>query len=132
MPDAPNIGEEKGEIATYFERVGGGGEFRSNPEMAERWLKQDGTPDHKKMAQAKDVHDLITPSKERAMELNKAYKVIVQEQSFLFGRDATVTPPENVYSHVDNETAPTLTEDLIHEWDIRLDWSIDKDEATKQ
>ncbi len=132
MPDAPNMGEEKGEIATYFERVGGGGEFRSNPEMAERWLNKNGMPDYKKIAQAKDVHDLITPSVQRARQLNKAYKVIVEEQSFIFGRDATVVPPENVYSHVDNETAPTLTEDLIHKWDIRLDWTKPKSETVKQ
>ena len=33
MPDVPNRGEQAGEIANYLERVGGGGEFRSNPEM---------------------------------------------------------------------------------------------------
>jgi len=33
MPDAPNRGERRGEIATYLERVVGGSEFRSNPEM---------------------------------------------------------------------------------------------------
>lgn len=123
MPDAPNMGEEKGEIATYFERVGGGGEFRSNPEMFERWFHKDGTVNHQKISQAKDLYELIVPSKERALELNKAYKVIVEDQDFIYGRDATATPPENVYDKVDNETSPTLPEEKSFKWDIRLDWA---------
>lgn len=123
MPDAPNMGEQKGEIATYLERVGGGGEFRSNPEMFERWFKPDGTVDQSKVAAAADVYELIAPSPARARTLNKAYRVIVEDQDFIYGRDATVTPPENVYDFVDNETAPVLPADRFFEWDIRLDWS---------
>lgn len=122
MPDAPNMGEDLGEIASYLERVGGGGEFRSNTEMEARWFDASGKVDKQKLAAAKDVHDLIVPSKERAMQLNKAYKVIVDEQSFVYGRDATVTPPKNVYKQVDNETSPTLEQENIYSWDIRLDW----------
>ncbi len=54
MQDAPNMGETKGEIATYFERVGGGGEFRSNQEMWERWFNEDGTV---------DIYDLVIVGK---------------------------------------------------------------------
>lgn len=122
MPDAPNRGEEQGEILTYFQRAGGGDEFRSNPEMYARWFKADGSVDVEKVKSAKDVHELITPSKERALTLNKAYKVIVEDQDFLFGRDATVTPPHNVYDKVDNEKSPTLPADKIFQWDMRLDW----------
>jgi hypothetical protein len=123
MTDAPNMGEQKGEIATYLERVGGGGEFRSNPEMFARWFHDDGRVNHEAIAGAKDVYDLIAPSPARARELNKAYRVIVAEQDYLYGRDATVVPPENVYRHIDNDTAPTLPVDKFFTWDIRLDWS---------
>jgi hypothetical protein len=122
MPDAPNVGEAKGEIATYLERVGGGSEFRSNPEMAARWYTADGEVNSDAVARARDVYDLITPSAARALQLNKAYKVLVEDQSFLFGRDATVTPPANVYRTVDSETAPTLPEKFQYTWDLRLDW----------
>ena len=54
--------------------------------------------------------------------MNKAYRTIVEDQDFIYGRDATVTPPVNVYHHVDNETAPTLPVDRFVTWDIRLDW----------
>ncbi len=122
MPDAPNKGEEKGEIATYFERVGGGGEFRSNPEMQERWFTKSGEPDYAKINQAADVYELIMPSPERAMALNKAYKAIVHEQDFIFGRDATIEAPSNVYNEIDNETSPTLPPRFNYSWNIQLDW----------
>ena len=121
MPDAPNKGEQKGEIATYLERAGGGGEFRSNPEMVKRWFSK-GKVDAKKLSKAKDVYDLITPSRERALQLNKAYRVIVDEQSFIFGRDPTVSAPVNVYDKVSNENSPTLPKQFLYKWDIRLDW----------
>ncbi|MDF2183111.1 hypothetical protein [Neptuniibacter sp. CAU 1671] len=128
MPDAPNMGELKGEILTYLERVGGGGEFRSNPEMQARWFDASGTQvDQAKFARAKDVYDLIMPSIPRALELNKAYKVIVHEQDFMYGRDATVLPPNNVFDKIDMDTAPTLPEEKFYRWDIRLDWN-----ATRQ
>jgi hypothetical protein len=121
MPDAPSYGESKGEIATYFERAGGGDELRSNTEMLERWFRK-GTTDPRKLT-GKDVYALITPSRRRALDLNKAYRTIVDDQDFVFGRDATIVPPANVYEHVDNHEAPTLPEVLTHRWDIRLDWS---------
>ncbi len=125
MPDTPNMGETRGEIETYLERVGGGGEFRSNPEMFARWFKEDGTLDHERVRAAADVYELIAPSPERARLLNKAYRTIVEDQDYIYGRDATVTRPVNVYDHVDNETAPTLPVDRFVTWDIRLDWDAD-------
>ncbi|MGD8862046.1 MAG: hypothetical protein PVI30_18690 [Myxococcales bacterium] len=122
MPDAPTLGESRGEIATYLERAGGGGEFRSNPEMAARFFDGD-RPSDEKLAAARDVHDLIAPSRERALTLNKAYRVIVDDQDFVYGRDATVVPPKNVYDEIDNGQAPTLPPDRTYRWDIRLDWS---------
>lgn len=122
MPDAPNRGETIGEIATYLERAGGGGEFRSNSEMFDRWFDDDGNADQAQIARAADVYELIVPTAGRALELNKAYRAIVAEQDYIFGRDATVTPPGNVYDYVDNETAPVLPADRFFPWDIRLDW----------
>ena len=123
MPDAPNMNEQQGEILTYLERVGGGTEFRNNPEMAARWYHADGSVNYAAVAAARDVYELITPSPARALLLNKAYKLIVEDQDFIYGRDATLRPPANVYEHVDNTTAPTLPPDKIYTWDIRLNWA---------
>ncbi|MDP0489996.1 MAG: hypothetical protein Q7Q71_02955 [Verrucomicrobiota bacterium JB023] len=125
MPDVPTLGEKKGEFETYLERVGGGSEFRNNVEMTKRWF-QDNHPtkiDEKKLAKAKDVYDLITPSRKRALELNKAYKTIVEDQDYIYGKDAIITPPENVFEFIDNETATPLRPENQYRWNILLDWS---------
>lgn len=121
LPDAPNVGAEDNEILTYFKRVGGGDEFRSNTEMLERWFNADGTV-NEDAVRGKSVYELIAPSRERALSLNKAYREIVKEQSFVFGRDATVSPPKNVHRAIDSATAPTLPLDKRYSHDIRLDW----------
>lgn len=121
MPDAPSWGETEGQIATYLRRVGGGSEFRNNEEMRARWFKPDGSLDDAKVASARDVYTLITPSRERALLLNKAYRLIVQEQSFLDGRDATLTPPANVYREIPSDIAP-LTPEHRYAWDLRVAW----------
>ncbi len=122
QPDAPNRGETEGEILAYFKRAGGGDEFRSNKEMLRRWFDKDGKALEDKV-RGKSVCELIAPSKARALTLNKAYRVIVKEQSYVYGRDATVKPPKNVHAKIDEATAPTLPEDKRYTHDIRLDWT---------
>lgn len=122
MTDVPNKGEQQGEFLTYFERVGGGDEFRQNQEMLMRWFNQDGTVNKQRVKQAKNLYELITPSKERATKLNKAYFTIMKEQSYLFGRDATLLKAKNVLQTVDDSQAP-LEEQNRYVWDMQLDWS---------
>ncbi|MEZ5932343.1 MAG: hypothetical protein R3F54_10380 [Alphaproteobacteria bacterium] len=121
MVDAPNRGETKGEILTYLQRAGGGNEFRENQEIQDLWFGPDGEVDAAKVEGA-DVYTLTTPSPERALALNKAYKLIVDEQSYLFGRDAVLAPFTNVFDVIDDAKAPTLPEHYRAAWDIRLDW----------
>ena len=124
LSDVPNVGSDSdhGEIVNYFMRAGGGDEFRSNAEMLDRWFKADGSVDLAAV-EGKSVYELITPSMGRALMLNKAYRVIVGEQSFVFGRDATVTPPKNVHAEIDEANAPTLPPEHRYEHDIRLNWT---------
>ncbi|MEW8538693.1 MAG: hypothetical protein AB2565_01400 [Candidatus Thiodiazotropha endolucinida] len=121
MRDAPSVGETEGEILNYLKVAGGGNEFRENEEIIEKWLNGDGSVNEAKVSGA-DVYELITPSSERALTLNKAYMVIVRVQDFIHGRDANVTPAENVYQTVDPETAPVLPTARQYDWDIRLAW----------
>lgn len=126
IKDVPNLNPQsknqtKGEYLTYFERVKGGDEFRQNKEMLNRWFNSTGVNEEKVLA-LDSIYPLITPSKERALALNKAYKAIVDEQSYIFGRDAILAPADNVLQQVDDSIAP-LSEDFHYQWDIRLDWS---------
>ncbi|MEK0160519.1 MULTISPECIES: hypothetical protein [Pseudoalteromonas] len=122
MQDVPNKGEEQGEFLTYMMRVGGGDEFRQNQEMLMRWFNKDGTVNSKKVQSAKNLYELITPSKPRALALNKAYLTIVKEQSYLFGRDATIVKARNVLEQVDDSQQP-LEPEHRYVWDMQLDWN---------
>ncbi|BBN83895.1 putative lipoprotein [Pseudoalteromonas sp. A25] len=122
MQDVPNKGEQHGEFLTYMERVGGGDEFRQNQEMLMRWFNDDGSVNKKKVAKAKNLYELITPSPERALALNKAYLTIVKEQSYIFGRDATLVEAQNVLQQVDESQQP-LQPEHRYVWDMQLDWS---------
>ncbi|MBD2858163.1 hypothetical protein IB286_04015 [Spongiibacter sp. KMU-158] len=122
MPDAKNLNEEGGEILNYLKRNGGGNEFRENDEMLARWYNEDHTVNEEAVKQA-DVYELLKPSRERALKLNKAYTHIVRHQSFIYGRDATWTPALNVYTDIDQSIAPLGQKFRFYGWDIRLDWS---------
>ena len=122
MRDAPSMSEPGGEIFHYLKRAGGGSEFRENPEMLARWFNAQGEVDAEKV-QAADVYQLITPSRERALQLNKAYTHIVRHQSYIYGRDATWLPAQNVFVNVDESEPPLAPEFRFYNWDIRLDWN---------
>ena len=121
MVDAPTRGQTEGEILQYLQRAGGGNEFRENPEMLQRWFDGNGQVDVAKV-QAADVYTLITPSRERALALNKAYTHIVRHQNFVEGRDSTWLPAQNVYQQVDESTPPLTVEHRFFGWDLRIDW----------
>lgn len=129
MPDASNMtvpGATRiadGEILVYLDRVGGGSEFRANDEMQARYFRPDGTLDVAAVLAAEDVYELLAPLPGRALALNKAYRVLVDDQDSLLGRDAIIARPVNVHADVDPDTAPTLPEDRQFAWDIILDWA---------
>jgi hypothetical protein len=103
----PRRKDGRGEYAFYLETNGAGDEFRANPEIARKFFEAGGAPQPGMLAQLeKDIRVLLWPSPERAMQLNKAYWLIVREQSFALGRDPAPEPPVNVHQRVD-EDQPT-------------------------
>jgi hypothetical protein len=118
--DVPDKSEQLGQFLTYFQRVGGGDEFRQNSEMLDRWFKVNGDVDLDKVARAESVYDLITPSSRRSLDLNKTYLTIVKEQSYIFGRAAPVTAAKNVLQRVDENQAP-LAKEHRYQWYMCLD-----------
>lgn len=48
-----------------------------------------------------DISYLLMPSVQRAIKLNKAYKAVVKEQSYVFGRDVNIKPSNNVHKKVE-------------------------------
>lgn len=113
--DLGGVGERiradgRGEYTAYLEENGAGDEYRSNRELLERFFLGDGTlKPGVQGSLAQDIESLLLPSRERALALNKAYRVLVGEQSFVRGRDATVTPLEEVHRRLPRGEEPEPT-----------------------
>ncbi|WP_353570553.1 hypothetical protein [Candidatus Albibeggiatoa sp. nov. BB20] len=105
----------QGEYQFYLLQNGAGDEFRANTDVINQFFHSDGTPNTEAMqAMSQDISLLLFPSAARALQLNKAYRVIVQEQSFINGRDATITPPNNVHKSVTERQSTGIEQDLIN------------------
>lgn len=96
-----NHGEQY-EYSFYLQNNHSGNEFRNNDEVKDKFFDDNGSV---KKDMIEKLHDdislLLFPSKERALELNKGYQVMVEEQSYIYGRDANVEPMENVYNEIE-------------------------------
>lgn len=101
------------EYAFYLASNGAGDEFRGNAEVQARFFDNQGQLRPDRLAALRsDVSVLLNPSRARALLLNKAYRVIVAEQSFTRGRDATVTPVETVHRQIVPGTPTGVVEPL--------------------
>lgn len=97
----PLRGDGQGEYAYYLKQVGNADEYRSNGEVRARFFDSEGALKSAMLDRlAKDINVLIMPSPRRALDLNKAYRAIVQEQSFREGRDAVLSPRDNLLREV--------------------------------
>ena len=70
---------------------------------------------------AASVYELITPTRASALEMNKAYKVLVESQDFVRGREGNGKPVVNVHQAIDG-TTPVLPPEKKYQWDMRLQW----------
>lgn len=118
----------EGEYAKYLALNNAGDEFRGNLEIMEKFFV-DGWQNNEKMIEKEyelnqktpgismdrswklksdamdilknDISYLLMPSVQRAIKLNKAYKAVVKEQSYVFGRDVNIKPSNNVHKKVE-------------------------------
>ncbi|MEJ2610168.1 MAG: hypothetical protein P8179_08785 [Candidatus Thiodiazotropha sp.] len=98
------------EYAHYLVQNGAGDEFRANEEVLSRFFDADGKLRQDALDRLKgDISYLLYPSRERAMLLNKAYRVIVAEQSFVGGRDAHVAPLSGVHQQLEQNVSTGVT-----------------------
>ncbi len=92
------------EYTYYLMYNNSGNEFRNNKEVIERFFNSDGSIRYAMLdALHDDISVLLSPSRKRAMTLNKAYRTIVEDQDFVEGRDANVTPVATVYKEVEQD-----------------------------
>ncbi len=130
MKDFPIAGSQKGHVATYFERVKAADEFRANAEMLERFFDKKGRPNATALKRVavggdKDLAWLLLPSQTRAYDLNRAYMLIVREQSFIRGRDAVVAPIANVHKDMRNgETENGAAQNVFQDGTLLLNFGV--------
>jgi hypothetical protein len=110
LPDPIREDGER-EYAHYLQQNGAGDEFRDNQEVMDRFFDSDGNLVASAIeALRDDIAVLLLPSHDRALQLNKAYRSIVEDQDFHLGRDANVEPVANVHESVErNEPTGILT-----------------------
>lgn len=119
MKDVPELGHPDPEVLTYVQRVGAGDEFRANGEFIERFVSG-GQVDVVAIRRAapggdRDLAWLLSPSKERALDLNRAYMVLVREQDFERGRDAAIVPPKNVLARIEEESTGLAEKNRVYQ-----------------
>ncbi|WP_053084536.1 hypothetical protein [Catenovulum maritimum] len=96
----------RGEYTTYLKHNPWGDEFRSNAQIFNKFNPVNESAKASLTAQIKqDISILLEPSQERALLLNKAYRAIVQEQSYIWGRQAVLNPAKNIHQFIESGTA---------------------------
>jgi hypothetical protein len=78
-------------------QAGGGDELRENAEVTRRFFDDRGALRPAEISGLhRDIATLLLPSPARALDLDRAYRAIVEAQSFVKGRDAVLAPARNV------------------------------------
>jgi len=104
LQDRPQVGHADGEALAYMKRAGRADDFGANSEMDARFFGG-GAVDAVAVRRAapggdRDLAWLLSPSRERALRLDKAYLVLVRGQRFAQGRDAFAEPPQLLHRAV--------------------------------
>lgn len=97
----PKRSDGRYEYTTYLEEAGAGDELRENREVLGRFFDARG---ELRTSEVRQLHDdvsrLLLPSAGRALDLDRAYRAVVEQQSFDRGRDAVLAPSRNVLATV--------------------------------
>jgi hypothetical protein len=92
-PEPKRKSDGEDEYTHYLMNNPSGDEFRTNQEVKQRFFETQGKP---KAEMFEKLHDdisvLMLPSTERAIALNKAYKVLVEQQGFIKGKTPLLGP----------------------------------------
>ena len=127
IQDVPELGHAEPEVLTYLRRVGGGDELRANEEMLARFFPGGDLAASEVRRAApggdRDLTFLLLPSRERALALDKAYRVIVRGQRFDLGRDALAVPAVNVHRRIENGSTELGKSSRVYtDGRLRLEW----------
>lgn len=110
----PRRADGSGDYETYLREARAGDPYRANTEVMARFFDEDGQLDEAAVAALKDdARPLLLPSAERALLLDKVYREIVKEQSFIRGRDPVHGLSEDQLWREVDEGQPTKVERVV-------------------
>jgi hypothetical protein len=87
------------EYTLYLREAGAGDEFRSNFEVLQRFFDERGALRSAEVERLhSDIARLLLPTAARAMDLDRAYRAVVVEQGYIYGRDVVLGKSSNVFA----------------------------------
>jgi len=108
-----NLGT-KFEYSFYLKNNLSSSAFRNNTEADKKFFTQKKQLKRSMIQKLhNDISLLLLPSKERALKLNKAYKVLVTEQSYIYGRYANIETIQNVFDNFNTSTTTGIIKPII-------------------
>ena len=91
-----------GEYGYYLTHNPSGNEYRNNDAVKTKFYYNNGEKNTAAFkALEADISTLLMPEVKHALLMNKAYKVIVNEQSYRHGRDGHVKKIDNIHKNVE-------------------------------
>lgn len=102
IPDRLSEYDLGGEYANYLLLNPTGDDFGSNQEVHAKFYQNDKPNKAAFDGLKNDISQLLMPSPERAIALNKAYRLVVEEQSYRKGRDPVLSPLEHLFTEVED------------------------------
>ena len=104
-----DVFDKDNEYLEYLKNNNHANEFRTNEEVYNKFFS-DKKLNIKEASKIKnDISYLLVPTEKRALLLNKAYKIIVDEQSYIYGRDPHIKPLNNVFKEVKQNQSTQLS-----------------------
>ena len=97
----PRTADGHYEYARYLAEAGAGDELRENEEVIARFFDPRGELREGELASLHDdIARLLLPTPQRALDLDRAYEVLVERQAYAAGRDAVLRPSLHVLRSV--------------------------------
>ncbi|MBC3766748.1 hypothetical protein [Neptunicella marina] len=97
VPEPKRESDGEYEYSYYLKHNPTGDEFRANDEVKAKFFNENGQPREEMFNKLhQDIAVLMLPTKQRALDLNKVYKTIVEEQSFKLGKAPLLSPADQV------------------------------------
>jgi hypothetical protein len=97
------MGDMEGEYKRYLLHNPTGNEYGTNDEVVRKFFNPDKSIKKEMFDKlSKEITVLLFPSRKRAMCLNKGYYLLVQHQSYIYGKEAPLQPIKNVHRSIKN------------------------------